>query len=179
MLKKIVGAVVALVLFIGLPAFIYVAATNRIVFGYNINYKPDQPVAFSHELHAGKYQIDCKYCHSSVEVSRHSTVPSGNVCMNCHQFLVMKPESTELKKVRDAFESGKSIAWQKVHLLPDFVKFNHAAHIAAGKQCQDCHGPVETMPVVYQKNSLSMGWCIECHRRPEHNAPVGCGTCHY
>jgi hypothetical protein len=179
MLNKVVGAVVALALFVGLPAFVYALSNNLIVIGYNKGYAPDQPIPFSHELHAGKYGIDCQYCHQSVEVSRHATVPATSTCMNCHQFLVMKPDSQWLNQIRAAHEKNESIPWQKVHLLPDHVKFNHAAHVAAGKQCAECHGPVETMPVVYQHSSLSMGWCLECHRKPENQAPVNCGTCHY
>ncbi|MCB0355779.1 MAG: cytochrome c3 family protein, partial [Bdellovibrionales bacterium] len=84
-----------------------------------------------------------------------------------------------VERLRTAFNNNEPIEWQKVHLLPDHVKFNHAAHVQKGKACQTCHGPVETMEKVFQWSSLSMGWCVNCHRQPENNAPINCGTCHY
>lgn len=155
----------------------YLLSNNKVVIGYNQNYQPDQPIPFSHELHAGTYKINCQYCHSNVSVSRHASVPSLNVCMNCHRSVAI--DKPYIKQLTEAYDKGETIPWKKVHLLPDFVKFNHSAHILAGKQCQECHGPIETMPVVYQWSSLSMGWCVNCHRKPENNAPVNCSTCHY
>lgn len=177
MAKKLIGALVVFGLLGGLTGLVYALTTNKIVVGYNKNYAPDQPLPFSHETHAGQYKIDCKYCHTSVEVSRHASVPSLNICMNCH--LTVKVDSPWIQKLQKAYNSGESIAWKKVHLLPDFVKFNHAPHIKAGKDCSTCHGAVETMPIVYQWSSLSMGFCVNCHRQPENNAPISCGTCHY
>lgn len=177
MAKKFIGAVVVFGLVGGLCLFVYLLTNNKITIGYDQHYQPDQPIPFSHQLHAGQYKIDCKYCHTSVEVSRHASIPSLNICMNCH--IQVKTDSPWIQKVQEAYNSGKSIAWKKVHMLPDFVKFNHGPHIKAGKQCKDCHGPVETMPVVYQFSSLSMGWCVNCHRLPENHAPTNCGTCHY
>ena len=177
MAKKIVGGVVGLGLILGLCTYVYLMTTNKISFGYNNKYAPDQPIPFSHALHAGQYKIDCQYCHASVSVSRHASVPAGNVCMNCH--MVVKVDSPWIQKVAENYNANKPMEWQKVHLLPDFVKFNHAAHVAKGKQCQECHGPVEQMEVVEQYSTLSMGWCVNCHRQPENNAPVNCGTCHY
>jgi hypothetical protein len=177
MAKKIVFGVVVLGAVVGLCVHVYLLSTNKIVIGYNKGYQPDQPLPFSHELHAGQYKINCQYCHSNVAVSRHASVPSLNICMNCH--LVVATNKPAIKKLTEAYNKNESIAWQKVHLLPDHVKFNHAAHIKAGKACQVCHGPVETMPQVYQHASLAMGWCVNCHRQPENHAPVTCGTCHY
>lgn len=177
MAKKIVGAVVGLGLMLGLCVFVYMLTNNKIIFGYNIGYEPDQPIPFSHQQHAGDLKIDCKYCHTSTEVSRHASVPSGNICMNCH--MVVKMDSPWIQQVSEKYNSGESIHWEKVHLLPDHVKFNHAAHVRAGKDCTECHGNVEQMEVVEQYNSLSMGWCVSCHRKPENNAPTNCGTCHY
>jgi hypothetical protein len=179
MSKKLVGAVVVLGLLGGLSALVWALTTNSVVVGYNQGYKPDQPVAFSHKQHAGDLKIDCKYCHTGTETSRHATVPSMNVCMNCHGPGLVTKDSPELQKVREAFNSGTSIAWEKVHLLPDHVKFDHAPHINAGKDCTTCHGPVQEMDKVYQHSSLSMGWCVNCHREPENNAPTNCSTCHY
>src|SRR6185295_5910830 len=155
MAKKIIGAAIVFGLFGGVSALVWALTNNRAVVGYNKGYMHDQPLPFSHKLHAGDYQIDCKYCHTSTEVSRHASIPSLNICMNCH--LVVKTDSPWIQKLTEAYNSGRSIAWNKVHMLPDFVKFNHAPHIKAGKQCQECHGPVETMPTVYQYSSLSMG----------------------
>lgn len=178
--KKVVGLAILILVGGGLSVFVYTLTNNKIVIGYNQGYAPTQPIAFPHDIHAGKYQIDCKYCHSQVEISKVASVPSLNVCMNCHLGVQVRPEAQPLiDKVTDAYNKGESIAWKKVHLLPDFVKFNHAAHIKAGKACQTCHGPVETMPVVYQHSSLAMGWCVNCHRQPENNAPTNCSTCHY
>jgi len=177
MKSKVIGVVVVIGLFAGLTGIIYAIATNSVAVGYNKGYEPDQPIPFSHKLHAEDYSIDCKYCHSSVEVSRHSSVPSLNICMNCH--LTVGIDKPGVQKLSEAYSQGVSIPWKKVHLLPDHVKFDHSAHIMAGKDCKDCHGPVEFMPVVYQYNSLSMGWCVSCHRKPENNAPIECSTCHY
>lgn len=183
MTKKLVGGVVGLGLMIGVCVFVYLMTNNKISFGYNNGYQPEQPIAFSHQLHAGKLGVDCKYCHTTVAVSRHASIPPLNVCMNCHlvvrQTQEQKEPSKEIAKVIEAYESNKPVEWKKVHFLPDFVKFNHAAHINAGKQCNTCHGPVETMNIVEQYSTLSMGWCVNCHRQPENKAPINCGTCHY
>ncbi len=177
MAKKVVGLLVGLVLFVGLPLSVKFYANNQLHAGYNDGYEPDQPIPYSHELHAGKLKIDCKYCHTTTEVSRHASLPSLNICMNCH--MSVKLESEHIQKLQTQFLEGKPVAWKKVNLLPDHVRFNHSAHVNAGKECQTCHGPVEEMPVVYQWSDLSMGWCVNCHRKPENNAPITCGTCHY
>ncbi len=176
-MKKLVGALVVLSLLGGLSAFVYAISNNKVVIGYNQGYMPDQPIPFSHELHAGQYQMDCRFCHTGAETTRHASVPSLNVCMNCH--LVVKTDSPWIQQITQAYNEGRSVAWEKVHLLPDHVKFDHSAHTQKGKQCAECHGPVENMPVVYQFSSLSMGWCINCHREPENKAPLNCSTCHY
>lgn len=177
MTKKVIGAAVVLGLLGGLSGFVYLINNNKVTIGYNKGYMPDQPLPFSHELHAGTHKIDCKYCHVAVETSRHSSVPSMNICMNCH--LTVGLDKPNIQKLNELYSAGESIAWQKVHLLPDHVKFNHSAHVKTGRACQECHGPVETMPIVKQYNSLSMGWCVSCHRQPENNASVECSTCHY
>ena len=128
------------------------------------------------KLHAGKYRMDCQYCHTGVETTRHASVPSLNICMNCHTTIDANG-SKAIAKLRKAYEEGRPIQWKKVHLLPDHVKFNHSAHFLAGKDCKECHGPVETMEKVYQYKSLSMGFCVNCHR--ENEAPTDCSTCHY
>ena len=177
MVKKLMGAVIGLGLLGGLGLLAHLLSTNKIVVGYNQGYMPDQPLPFSHQKHAGELKVDCRYCHTTASVSRHASEPSLNICMNCHMNIAK--DSPALAQLKDAYANNKSIAWEKVHLLPDHVKFNHSAHVAAGKDCQTCHGPVESMPVVYQWSSLSMGWCVNCHRQPENNAPLNCSTCHY
>jgi len=133
-------------------------------------YEPDQPVAFSHEIHAGQNQIDCKYCHTTVEVSKQAGIPHVQMCMNCHN-VIRKGTNTgteEISKIYDALKTGKPIEWIRIHNLPDHVYFSHAQHVGVGKlDCTECHGKVETMDRIMQVNSLGMGWCIECHRLKE------------
>lgn len=148
--------------------------------GYNKGHAPEQPIPFSHQLHAGNYKIQCLYCHSSAERAEHSAVPSLNVCMNCHTLVAT--DKPAIQQITQAYNENKPIAWSKVHLLPDHVQFNHKRHVqkfGAPQACHKCHGPVETMDVMYQYSSLSMGWCVNCHREPENKAPVSCSTCHY
>jgi len=180
--KKLFGLVVLAVVIVGVVGFVKGLTSNAVELGYNQGYEPDQPIDFSHELHAGKNKIACQYCHTTTEVSRHASVPSLNICMNCHLSVKTDDKNInkkEIEKLTSSFYANKPIQWQKVHLLPDHVKFNHSAHVRAGKSCQTCHGPVETMKKVYQYNSLSMGWCVNCHRKPENKASTNCGTCHY
>lgn len=179
MSKNVVGAVVVCVLLGSLSLVIWALTNNKVVIGYNQGYMPDQPIAFPHDIHAGTYKINCKYCHTGTEVSRHASVPSGNVCMNCHGPALVQRDTPEIQKVRDAYNNNRAVAWEKVHLLPDFVKFSHAPHIKAGKDCTVCHGNVAEMKKISQVASLSMGWCVNCHRQPENKAPLNCSTCHY
>jgi hypothetical protein len=148
--------------------------------GYNKGYAPEQPIPFSHELHAGQYKVQCLYCHAGAEYSMHSPVPSLNICMNCH--LVVATDKPAIQRLTEAYNKNQPIPWVKVHMLPDHVKFNHQAHVkkfGAPMACHKCHGPVESMETMYQYSNLSMGWCINCHRQPENQANVGCSTCHY
>ena len=145
--------------------------------GYNKGYQPEQPLPFSHALHVGTHNIQCQYCHSQVERSRHANIPALSTCMNCH--LQVKTNSPFITKLREAYDKGGSIEWVKVHMLPDHVHFNHSAHLAKGVNCQTCHGEIEKMEVVKQNADLSMGWCINCHRQPENKAPLTCTTCHH
>jgi hypothetical protein len=161
--------------------------------GMEQNYQPEQPIAFSHALHAGENQIDCNYCHSSARHSKHSGIPSANVCMNCHMYVDgseitddagnLKYDgegSPEIAKIyaaigwdsenREYIEGYEQqpIKWVRIHNLPDLAYFNHSQHVSAGQlECQECHGPVETMEEVYQYSELTMGWCINCHRETE------------
>ncbi|WP_224364407.1 cytochrome c3 family protein [Hyalangium versicolor] len=126
-------------------------------------YMPEQPIAFSHAIHAGHYEIDCQYCHVGAERSRHAGVPASSVCMNCHSRV--KTDSPEIQKVAAAVQQGKPIEWVRVHRLPDHAFFSHANHVTAGLKCQTCHGPVEQMVRVEQVEPMTMGWCLECHRK--------------
>ena len=154
--------------------------------GVNQGYEPVQPIHYSHKIHSGDNEIDCNYCHSSARVSKHSGIPSLNVCMNCHKSIYeYNGETTEeyskefydaeIQKLYKAVgwddESQEytgetqAVKWVRIHNLPDFSYFNHAQHVSVGGiECQTCHGPVEEMEIMYQYSPLTMGWCINCHR---------------
>lgn len=143
-------------------------------------YQPVQPIKYSHELHAGVMKISCQYCHAPAYKGKNATIPSLNICMNCHK--VVKTESPEIHKIYDALgydpqtakydtTKARPIQWVRIHNLPDLVYFNHAQHTkVAGIECQRCHGPIQTMKEVYQYSPLTMKWCIQCHRRTEVNS---------
>jgi len=124
-----------------------------------------QPVPFSHQHHVGGLGIDCRYCHTSVEVSSFAGIPPTKTCMNCHSQIWSN--APLLEPVRESFRSGQSLVWTRVNDLPDFVYFNHSIHIAKGVGCNTCHGPVDRMPLMYNQASLQMEWCLDCHRAPE------------
>jgi mono/diheme cytochrome c family protein len=137
--------------------------------GVQQGYAPNQPIAFSHKLHAGENKIDCNYCHTGVRKAKHANIPSPNICMNCHN--QVKTESPEIKKIYKAIETNEPIRWVRVHNLPDLAYFNHSQHVKVGGiECQTCHGPIEEMEVVRQYSELTMGWCIDCHRKTAVNA---------
>lgn len=133
-------------------------------------YEPEQPIAFSHKIHAGQNKIDCLYCHSTATKSMHAGIPSTQLCMNCHT-VVKSGKITgteEIAKIYKSLETQTPIEWIKVHNVPDHVFFSHAQHVEVGKiSCNECHGPVETMDRMMQVSDLSMGWCIDCHRTRE------------
>ncbi len=171
----------------------YVGYSYLMQVGIDQGYMPIQPIHYSHKIHAGANQIECKYCHSSARVSKHSGIPSLNVCMNCHMNIAeyngeedlekgytKEFYTNEIKKLYKAVgwdENTQSytgetqpVKWVRIHNLPDFVYFNHAQHVSvAGVDCQKCHGPVEEMEIMYQHASLTMGWCINCHRETNVN----------
>jgi mono/diheme cytochrome c family protein len=179
-------------------AIFFLLSSAYFVYGYLMQigvdqgYQPVQPIHYSHRIHAGDNGIDCKYCHSSARVSKHSGIPSLNVCMNCHKSIYeVAPETAteeyskefydgEIKKLYKAVGwddaeqkyTGETqpVKWVRIHNLPDFVYFNHSQHVSvAGVECQTCHGPVEEMEIMYQNASLTMGWCINCHRETNVN----------
>ena len=130
----------------------------------DVGYQPIQPVAFSHAVHAGQLGIDCRYCHTTVEKAAFAAVPPTQTCMNCHHSV--QRDSEKLIAVRESYSTGMPIPWVKVHDLPDYVYFNHAAHLSAGVSCVECHDRVDRMDEVRQVHSLSMAWCLDCHRTP-------------
>lgn len=137
--------------------------------GIHQGYAPKQPIAFSHKLHAGQYKIDCNYCHTGVNKGKQANIPSPNICMNCHN--AVKASSPEIQKIYRAIEKDQPIEWIRVHNLPDLAYFNHSQHVnVGGLQCQQCHGEVEKMEVIEQRSTLTMGWCIDCHRKTSVNA---------
>jgi hypothetical protein len=129
-----------------------------------VGYAPEQPVPYSHALHAGKLGLDCRYCHSTVEKASFAAIPATQVCMNCHS--TIWKDSPRLAPIRESFKTGKPMQWTKVHDLPDYAFFNHSAHVNHGVGCVSCHGRIDQMDVVQQVSPLSMGWCLECHRDP-------------
>jgi hypothetical protein len=148
--------------------------------GRSQGYAPDQPIKFSHALHVGQNKIECQYCHSTVEKSKHASIPGTQVCMNCHKYVQQGPKygKDEIAKIYDYAgwdvdkqkftEAPKNIEWVKIHNLPDHVYFNHSQHVKVGGiKCQTCHGKVEEYEVMKQFAPLSMGWCINCHRQTE------------
>ena len=141
--------------------------------GVQQGYAPKQPIAFSHKIHAGQYEIDCNYCHIGATKGKNATIPSVNICMNCHNQIrtgTLTGEG-EIAKIVSAYENNKPIEWVRIHNLPDLAYFNHSQHVNVGNvECQTCHGPIETMDVVKQHSLLTMGWCIDCHRKTDVNS---------
>ena len=151
-----------------------------------VGYAPEQPIHYSHELHAGEYGIDCQYCHSGVTYSKKAGVPSLNVCLSCHN--AVGYGNKQVEKIKDYWEKKKSPEWVRIHNMPDHVRFSHAPHIKAllkpgeptKTACVQCHGNIDQMEVVAQVESLNMGFCINCHRENEaRGAQINCGNCHY
>ncbi len=158
--SRIVRGLVTLIFIV---VIIDVSLDEALGIGIQQGYQPTQPIAFSHKLHAGEHQINCAYCHTSVYKGKSANIPSANICMNCHSQI--KTESPQIQKIYKAIEQNKPIEWVRVHNLPDLAYFNHSQHtVAGGLKCQQCHGPIEQMEVVYQYSPLTMGWCINCHR---------------
>lgn len=124
----------------------------------------NQPVPFSHKHHVTDDGIDCRYCHTSVETSSYAGLPATEICMSCHSQIWSNAEI--LEPVRASYRTGESLAWTRVHDLPEFVYFNHSIHINKGIGCASCHGRVDQMPLMFKVNTLYMNWCLECHRQP-------------
>ncbi|MFT5748958.1 MAG: cytochrome c553 [Ancylomarina sp.] len=139
---------------------------DAMALGRNQDYAPDQPIKFSHKIHATDNKIDCMYCHTGVENSKSAVIPSADLCLNCH-IIVREGRNSgkfEINKIHAAVENNKPIEWIRIHKLPDHVFFSHAQHVNVGKrECQECHGEVEQMHILKQVEDLSMGWCLDCH----------------
>lgn len=142
----------------------------------HVGYAPEQPVRFSHRLHAGELQMDCRYCHNTVEIAAHAAIPPTQTCINCHSpadadgnvaLTAVHAGSSRLAGVHRSWSEDRPIRWKRVHDLPDFVNFNHSAHVSRGVSCVSCHGRIDQMDVVTQVKTLSMQSCLECHRNPE------------
>ncbi len=138
---------------------------NRSPYVTNVGVAKEQPVPFSHAHHVGGMGVDCRYCHTAVERSAQAGIPPTKTCMNCHSQIWS--QSPTLEPVRASLRTGQSIEWVKVNDLPDFVYFNHSAHVNKGVGCATCHGRVDRMPLMWQHASLQMEWCLQCHRQPE------------
>lgn len=137
-----------------------------------------QPIAFPHDIHAGQYGIDCQFCHYSAERSVAAGMPPMSTCLGCHQVIPGSRNPGEIVAVRSYAENGEAIPWVRIYKVADHVHFPHMRHVTAGVECQTCHGEVEEMGVVEEVNqSLSMGWCVSCHR--EQGADYDCTSCHY
>ena len=152
---------------------------------YVRGYQPEQPIPYSHKLHAGVLKIPCLYCHSGALRSRQAGIPAVEKCMNCHK--VTKTDSPHIRALATLYASREPMKWKRVHALPDHVYFDHRPHVSAGILCQTCHGEVQTMDVLVQSMSLRMGNCLGCHRDPHDALPAGssiqrgpehCNACH-
>lgn len=177
---------------IRLPLTLFVIASTFVITFYasraerdGIGYEPEQPIAFSHRLHAGLMEIDCQYCHTGVEKGRYATVPSVDICMNCHS--VSRKNKPEIIKLTEYYESGKPLPWKRIHKVPEYAYFNHSVHVTTGIECETCHGDLTQMEVVKQVRGFTMGDCLECHRNPHEQLPYlekvnigpeNCAACH-
>jgi len=192
--NKVFIAIAAVLVFIGAG---YWVVNGSVEMGRQQNYMPEQPIFYSHKVHAGVNQVNCLYCHAGAEKSKHAMIPSTNVCMNCHkqineytgeplfthegkevdgtkeiqklyEYAGWNPEKKDYNRDQEGNILAKPIEWVKIHNLPDHVYFNHSQHVAVGKvACQRCHGGIQEMDEVFQFSSLSMGWCVNCHRETE------------
>lgn len=175
---------------------IFALSLDTRMLGDQSGYKPAQPIAFSHALHASELKMDCLFCHTGAESSRHAGIPSLSTCIKCHETVVNRAgtplgtsnPSPEIQKLREAYASGQPFAWVRIHRLPAFVLFPHSAHVRAGVACQSCHGEIQGMSRVEQAKPQTMGECLACHRAEDQKqllagrpamAPLDCSACHY
>lgn len=154
-------------------AIVYAATAPETL---NIGHAPKQPIPFSHKVHAGQLKLDCRYCHTTVDKAAHASIPPSATCANCHSGAdsngsvatsSIRSDSPSLALLRQSLAEQSSIPWKRVHDLPDYVYFDHSAHVNRGVSCVSCHDRVDQMDVVVQSKTLSMTFCLECHRNPE------------
>lgn len=151
-----------------------------------VGYRPEQPIEFSHKLHSGQMQIDCKYCHTTVDKSRFAGIPSVSTCMNCHS--IARKDRPQIIKLTEYYNNNIPLPWKRIHRVPDFAYFDHSVHVNKGIECSACHGSVEQMDKVSQVNSFTMGSCLSCHREAHdrfpqlankiQKGPENCSSCH-
>ncbi len=186
----------------GASLMILALSTDTRLLGDHSGYKPKQPIAYSHALHAGELKLDCLFCHTGAEKSRHAGIPPASTCMKCHEAITtrtvmekkgkdlvpVKVASEELDTLRKHVATGTPIEWVRIHRLPAYVQFPHSRHVNAGVACQTCHGEVQGMERVEQSMALSMGECLACHRSENQksnlagkaaSAPTDCVACHH
>ena len=180
-LLKVKLPLVLLVAVITYTLTFYISAPERT----NVGHKPDQPIPFSHKKHAGEMKIDCRYCHIGVEKGRHATIPSLNICMNCHS--QAKTDSPHIQKLTKHYEENIPLVWNRVYRVPEYVYFDHSVHIAKGFDCVQCHGDVAGQTKVKQVERTTMGKCVKCHDGAHKEqpgitnkdlGPTNCSTCH-
>ncbi|MDD4933110.1 MAG: cytochrome c3 family protein [Methylacidiphilaceae bacterium] len=158
--KIVVGILIIGVLTVAGVAYYFTPKYTR------VGYMPKQPIPFDHSLHVTGLGLDCRFCHSFVEKSGFSNIPTTQTCMACHRMI--KADSPKLAELRESWESGEPVRWARIYQLPDYVYFDHSAHVNRGVSCFSCHGEVNLMREVYHKAPLSMSWCLDCHRNPEY-----------
>jgi len=176
------------------PLGVFSIVTTMVVVGrkteparYTLGYAPEQPIPFSHRVHAGDNRIPCQYCHTNASRSRAATIPAVQTCMNCHRFIVMADSDYINKQIVPRLQTDKPLRWKRVYDLPDYVFFDHRSHVRSGVQCQTCHGAVQKMEVVSRVMDMRMGHCLDCHRDPTRylppdspikKGPTDCTACH-
>ena len=177
---------------IRIPLILFVAAVSYVLTFYiarperdGVGYAPEQPIKYSHKLHAGEMKIDCQYCHTGVTKGRHALVPATNICMNCHSLAAK--DKPEIIKLTQYYQENKPIPWKRIHKVPEYAYFNHSVHVNKGIDCESCHGNIREMEVVKQIKPFTMTACLECHREPEKYVPYvaeikagpeNCSACH-
>jgi hypothetical protein len=161
-----ISRVVLLAGFLGAPALLWFSLMfTRSSYGTDAGIMREQPIPFSHEHHVGVLGIDCRYCHTTVETSSFAGLPDTKTCMNCHSQIWVG--SDMLRPVRESYRTNSPLHWRRVYNLPGFVYFDHSIHVQKGIGCTSCHGRIDEMPFTYQRPSLLMEWCLDCHRHPE------------
>lgn len=153
------GGLLTLLLFLGIYSY------DQGPYSRSVGIAVEQPVRFSHELHSGQLNIGCLYCHGTAQYSYYGGIPDTHTCMSCHSQIATYSEL--LEPVRVSYDTDEPLVWNQVHNIADHVYFNHSIHIASGFACETCHGRVDEMPLVWRNESMTMGWCLECHREPE------------